>query len=305
MIAAALCRRAPTPIGAKFRDCLVPQDDASAERIAKLPLGETVEVTIRRERSLPMHRLFFGILSHVAENSRFETPDRLLVALKIRLGRYDVCRLPNGRAVPVPQSISFAVMDQEEFQKFFDDAVRLICEEVLDGYDQARLVREVEAILGLPPHDEQHQPSPTADRPAETAQPDATPLSGAPPAANSETPATGNDQPIIGKEQNTEVGTLDRSPTQSLSREPGPQPIEPIMRGVGPRRTLDAEATLKRLVGAFLDLATVAECDAFRVRNQPTIHMLSADEREAFAMNAADHERGLRTAAHTIVPDAR
>lgn len=140
---------------------------------------------------------------------------------------------------------------------------------------------------------EQHQPSPTADRPAETAQPDATPLSGAPPAANSETPATGNDQPIIGKEQNTEVGTLDRSPTQSLSREPGPQPIEPIMRGVG-RRTLDAEATLKRLVGAFLDLATVAECDAFRVRNQPTIHMLPADEREAFAMNAADHERGLR-----------
>jgi hypothetical protein len=169
---------------------------------------------------------------------------------------------------------------------------------------------------------EQHQPFPTADRPAEKSSPDEpdAPTSGAPPAANTrrintddmndrvlrglaeeefscattETPATGSDQPIIGKEQNTEVGTLDRSPTERPSRESSPQPIEPVMGGIGPRRKFDAEATLKRLVTAFYELTTVAECGAFRVRNRATVNMLPADEREAFAIDAGDHERGLR-----------
>lgn len=144
-------RRAIAPLGALFKDCLVPADDESSARIARVEFGEVAEIRIVRHRSLPQHRLFFGILQHVAENSRFETPERLLVALKIRLGRYDLCRLPNGRDVPVPQSIAFEKMDQAEFQTFFNDAVRLICEEVLDHYDQAALVREVAEMVGMPP----------------------------------------------------------------------------------------------------------------------------------------------------------
>lgn len=147
-------RRAVASLGALYKDCLVPADEESAARIARVELGDVAEIRIVRHRSLPQHRLFFGILQHVAENSRFETAERLLVALKIRLGRYDLCRLPNGRDVPVPQSISFDKMDQAEFQSFFNDAVRLICEEVLNHYDQAKLVREVEEMLGIPSLDE-------------------------------------------------------------------------------------------------------------------------------------------------------
>lgn len=147
-------RRAVAPLGAPYKDCLVAADDESAARIARVEFGEVAEIRIVRHRSLPQHRLFFGILQHVAENSRFETAERLLVALKIRLGRYDLCRLPNGRDVPVPQSISFDKMDQADFQGFFNDAVRLICEDVLDNYDQAKLIREVEEMLGIPPMDE-------------------------------------------------------------------------------------------------------------------------------------------------------
>jgi hypothetical protein len=33
---------------------------------------------------------------------------RLLVALKLRLGRYDLMKMPSGKIVPVPDSISFA-----------------------------------------------------------------------------------------------------------------------------------------------------------------------------------------------------
>lgn|GEM_PF-296313 len=159
---AILVRKAPAPPGAPHKDMLLPADSHAAAALAALPIAETIAVKVVRERSLPMHRLFFGILQHVAENSRFETAERLLVALKIRLGRYDLCRLPNGRCVPVPQSISFAAMDQTEFRRFFDDAVKLICEEVLGGMDSAQLIRDVEAMLGLPPLP-QSEPTPAAE----------------------------------------------------------------------------------------------------------------------------------------------
>lgn len=99
----------------------------------------------RRSRSLPQHRLFWRILQHVAKATQWEYPERLLIALKIRLGRYDLLQLPNGKLAPVPHSISFRKMPQEAFQEFFDQCLWLICTEVLPGYDPEALMREVEA----------------------------------------------------------------------------------------------------------------------------------------------------------------
>lgn len=126
---------------------LFPADAAAAEAIGKLVKDESVEIRIVRDRSLPQHRLFWSVLDHVAKNSQWESADRLLVALKIRLGKYDLCRLPNGKAVPVPQSISFAKMDQGEFQDFMDRSIAVICEETLGGYDSERLIREAQGMV--------------------------------------------------------------------------------------------------------------------------------------------------------------
>lgn len=144
------CRRVPAPLGAAHGFCLIPTDDRSAELLGKVPLGEDVAVQLHRDRSLPHHRLFWAVLSHVAQSSQFETAERLLVAIKIRLGMFDLCKLPNGKSVPVPQSINFASMDQTAFADFFDKALRVICDEVLGGYDSARLIEETQAAMGLP-----------------------------------------------------------------------------------------------------------------------------------------------------------
>lgn len=126
---------------------LMPADTLTAETVRKLKQDETVELRIVKDRSLPQHRLFWSLLTYVAQNSKWENPERLLVALKIRLGRYDLLQLPNGKTVPVPHSISFAKMEQPEFQKFMDEAVRIICTEVLDGYDSARLLNEAQGYV--------------------------------------------------------------------------------------------------------------------------------------------------------------
>lgn len=147
---AIIVRRVPAPPGARYRDALIAIDNASAEAIAKFPLGDDIVLKRARERSLPQHRLFWSVLQHVAASSQWETPERLLIALKIRLGRYDLMQLPNGKVVPVPQSISFAAMSQDDFQHFMDESIRVICAEVLGGYDAAQLISEVEFESGTP-----------------------------------------------------------------------------------------------------------------------------------------------------------
>jgi hypothetical protein len=146
---------------------LVPDDDASAELIRKIPLGEPIAVRVIRSRSLPQHRLFFSILSHVAEATEWGTAERLLVALKIRLGRYDLCKLPSGKAVPVPQSISFDALSQDAFQEFMDKALIVICDEILPHMSTDDLIREVCAQTGLPRPGATIEPHPEADRRAE------------------------------------------------------------------------------------------------------------------------------------------
>lgn len=146
---AILMRRLPAPIGAAYPFMLVPVDDAAAEALRKIPAGEDIAVQVKRGRSLQQHRLFFAVLTYVAQATEWETPERLLVALKVRLGRYDLMRLPNGKVVPVPESISFAAMKQDEFQDFFTAAIDLICSEVVPGMDSAQLIAEAQSALGI------------------------------------------------------------------------------------------------------------------------------------------------------------
>jgi hypothetical protein len=123
---------------------LTPIDEAGAALVAKIPLGEDVAVKIMRDRSLPQHNLFWTVLRYVAEASEWETAERLLVALKLRLGRYDLMKLPSGKVVPVPDSISFSAMTQDDFQQFMEMSFVILCTEVLPDMDRDRLIAEAE-----------------------------------------------------------------------------------------------------------------------------------------------------------------
>lgn len=126
---------------------LEPANPDSADMLEKIKVGERVLVKVHRPRSIDQHRLFWSLLTKVAEASEFETPERLLVALKLALGRYDLMKLPSGKVVPAPHSISFGSMPQEQFRRFFDDAVRLICEHILPGSNFEELAADVHAML--------------------------------------------------------------------------------------------------------------------------------------------------------------
>lgn len=143
-------RRAVAPLGAPSRDALVGDDNISAERIAKIPLGEVAEIRIVRERSNPQMRLYRACVAKLGEGMG-ETPERVHNWTRLKLGFYELmetCR-GSGKFVVVLESTAFASMSQDRFQDFFDKAKRLWREEL--GVEHAALLEEVEAMLGLPP----------------------------------------------------------------------------------------------------------------------------------------------------------
>jgi len=128
-------------------DGMVPVGPEGHAVLARLKIGDKVLVKVHRPRSIEQARLFWGLLTKVAEATSYDSPERLLTHLKVALGRYDLERLPDGRTGIAPHSISFASMSQADFHKFFDESVKLICSEMLPGVESAELVSEIHGML--------------------------------------------------------------------------------------------------------------------------------------------------------------
>lgn len=108
---------------------LVPADDAAKEAIASLAQGECIAVKIRRPRNIGHHRKFFSLMQLVFENQElYPTLDHFLTAVKVAAGWYEDAPITvSGKLVYIPKSISFARMDQGEFERFYGQAIAAIC----------------------------------------------------------------------------------------------------------------------------------------------------------------------------------
>lgn len=130
---------------------LVPMYDSDYDEKKKLHEGETVMCSIRKPRNYEFHKKFFALVRLTFEN----LPERLVRMLSVRneedmltvfkldLGLFSTswhC----GRNVVKLESISFAKMDETEFQKFYDRCIDLVLSSYLRGTDKQSLIEEVE-----------------------------------------------------------------------------------------------------------------------------------------------------------------
>ena len=113
----------------KKLSALHPADDEAKEALAKIAQGECIAVSVRRPRNIHHHRKFFSMLQLVFENQEvYPTLEHLLTAVKISAGWYhDVPVRVNGKLCYLPKSISFASMDQVEFDRFYEQSIRAVC----------------------------------------------------------------------------------------------------------------------------------------------------------------------------------
>ena len=132
----------------KRRNSLVPADFRGDEWMASVKDGAEVIVRISKPRNPKFHRLAFGLLRLVIENTDHRWPDEnhLLRDLKeaTGLGEHVVNAL-TGQIRFLEGSISFASMDQDKFKAWMDQAVTILATQILRTEPQA-LLDEVFAL---------------------------------------------------------------------------------------------------------------------------------------------------------------
>lgn len=127
---------------------LRPIDAMGEEALADIPQNELVRVTIKRPRNVQHHRKFFALINAIfPHQTLYPTEEALLAAMKVALGFGQQVKLPDGRVIVIPRSISFAKMDQKSFAEFYDRALTLILTRILPGVNKKDLQREVDDIL--------------------------------------------------------------------------------------------------------------------------------------------------------------
>jgi hypothetical protein len=129
---------------------LAAADDTAREYLRKVKQGATVTAEIVKPRSVAFHRRFFGMLGVVyATCGDWNSTEELLRELKFRVGLVDKQRIVDKASgeviaeIVTPQSISFSAMSDDEFMEFVDRCIKVICEDMVPGLDDAVLREEV------------------------------------------------------------------------------------------------------------------------------------------------------------------
>ena len=108
-----------------------------------------VMVEVKQPRNIQHHRLYFALLGKLfANQERYKTLDEMAAALKVACGICQTFVLKNGEKVYIPGSISFAKMQQPEFDEFYSNAIEVVCKHFLPGVKSEDLKAEIEQIVG-------------------------------------------------------------------------------------------------------------------------------------------------------------
>lgn len=98
-----------------------PTDEAVFE---SLKVGNHYKCDIRRARNPDHHRKGFALINLIFHSQeKYRTIEDLLVELKLQTGWYREHIRANGELIYVPKSISFADMDQLEFEAFYETLI--------------------------------------------------------------------------------------------------------------------------------------------------------------------------------------
>lgn len=133
---------------------LVPMYDSDLDEKKRLKIGSTVLCDIKKPRNYKFHKKFFALLRltfdnlphHLHDGLNIYSEEDLLLSLKLDLGISSVVRM-GARDVYRDGSISFAAMDETEFDGFYNRCVNMILNRYLRGTNRADLLEEVDRYL--------------------------------------------------------------------------------------------------------------------------------------------------------------
>lgn len=120
----------PVPMVEKAARGFIPVTAYDAEVLMADPVGAEYDLIKRTKRSRPQQRLYWLMLNRVVKaTSQWPTAEKLHRDIKLTLGYTEpAVNLRTGEVVAIPDSTALDAMTQDEFQAFFDAAVKLLSE---------------------------------------------------------------------------------------------------------------------------------------------------------------------------------
>lgn len=117
---------------------LIPTDEKAHAILTRMGDGECAEVELIRPRSVPWHRMYFGICREIGLNQDPQrTEDSVDQELRVRAGHFDVLWI-DGHEVRVPRRIAFAKLSADEWSELWPSLELAIRETYGEEYIRER-----------------------------------------------------------------------------------------------------------------------------------------------------------------------
>ena len=108
-------------------DGLHPLRNSDSEQLSKLKLHNEYKFVVTQPRNVGHHRKFFALINMAYDNQeKFNSVDDFRAWCTIKAGYYRRIETP-GNDLYLPESISFASMDQTKFEEFYYKFMDVIC----------------------------------------------------------------------------------------------------------------------------------------------------------------------------------
>ena len=125
---------------------IVPLYDSDYEVFRKIPRNTEIQIEVKQQRNYQHHKKFFALLNMLFDNQDvFTDIEQLRKELTIESGFYNEYVTFGGEVKREAKSISFASMDQGEFNslysKFCDTIIRVM------GWDSQMIEENLESYL--------------------------------------------------------------------------------------------------------------------------------------------------------------
>lgn len=118
--------------------------DSDFENAKKIPINEPFEIEYKKRRNYKFHKKFFALINMVYQNQeRYNNIDELREHLTIASGYFNVSYDLDGVEQKKVKSISFASMDEIEFNEFYNAVIDTIIkyfhfdkQDIIDNIEQ-------------------------------------------------------------------------------------------------------------------------------------------------------------------------
>lgn len=102
---------------------LMPADDLSHQALEKLPFGKDIQIDAKVPRNAEFHRLVFALFGLIAK-AFDRDPEEVRHKLLVTIGEFHEIHFKDGHIDRVPNSLSFAAMDETRFREMFEKLVK-------------------------------------------------------------------------------------------------------------------------------------------------------------------------------------